>query len=504
MKDQILKITTLLAIIALGLYLPSCSDDDDNKVVPSIQLSETSLSMNKLGLTETGDSVSFNVKSNVYWEIVLDKNAPWLNTSIKGGSGQTEIILRAEKNEGTPRSATLTLETLEGTTVTLNISQNSSDEEILFVQENMGTTSAEMALVNDFLAWQKTGLGSRRIEYSGIGAVVDKEEPSTGYMNASGDNNIFFADAGAEFTFGPIDTKLTSYFTLRFGAKTTQSLFNKDELTLFISNDGTNWVDAYYNRDTNSEWGIGEYKFYMPKPARQIYFKFVSTVGSAYRIDDILLDEGVQGEGVEITFEQILDDGKPEGFVYFEDDFTWVDFGGGDHLTNAGAGPRTDGLGNNAAIFATAGWGVATKFVYVRPGYLQLGRAADAGGVISPKIKKRLLDTEYPTVPAQTGIAIGKMVNVIVTFSGAVHQSNIGENDNDGYSFEVLGAGSLNPEGTVTSQVIQINSFHVWRDNIPMKVYNATSETQIKLVAPTGANRRLYFDNFKVVKTYQE
>ena len=84
--------------------------------------------------------------------------------------------------------------------------------------------------------------------------------------------------------------------------------------------------------------GAGDWKevlarFWVGEDNPTFDFKVEAPAGG-YRIDDFRLYEGNFGEGQEVAFQVGGDDGKPEGYVYFEDDFSWVTdvYGGTDYI----------------------------------------------------------------------------------------------------------------------------------------------------------------------------
>ena len=173
-------------------------------------------------------------------------------------------------------------------------------------------------------------------------------------------------------------------------------------------------------------------------------------------------------------------DHNPIGYIYFEDQFDWVssEFGGQDYLN----------------------WKTTGKFVYLRLGYLQVGRRTDGGDIISPKLEKRMPEAglgEYSCA----GIEPGKEVNVDVSFDVAIYQGVKGNKDLNTILVEVLNAGKLK-DGS-TEKEIKVNSWNKWK-KIVVPVYGATSDTQILVrsiqVKNTGKAARFFLDNFKVVK----
>lgn len=199
------------------------------------------------------------------------------------------------------------------------------------------------------------------------------------------------------------------------------------------------------------------------------------------------------------------DDNKPAGYVYFEDRFDWIssEFGGQDYLNGkfANAGPRLDGVPPHLdATLNASGWKTSGKFVYLRLGYLQIGRQADAGNIISPKLEKQQNTVDLGKYQRE-GIEPDKTVNVEVSFDIAIYQGVKGNKDLNTIVVEVLNAGKTDDEST--EKVVKVNSWNKWK-KVVVPVYGVTSDTQFLIRSTQTQNAekaaRFFLDNFKVVK----
>ena len=72
---------------------------------------------------------------------------------------------------------------------------------------------------------------------------------------------------------------------------------------------------------TATTWTEAVAKFYIPEPD-VMYLRIVAPEG--YWIDDLRVQEGNEGEGQEVVYSVGGDDGREFGYVYFQDDFSWV------------------------------------------------------------------------------------------------------------------------------------------------------------------------------------
>lgn len=320
-KTIINKLTVAIWIALVGICSFSCSDDEKTEAT-SIQLSANTITINKVGLTEKGEIPSVSVYSNKYWTLRFDTEVSWLEADLIAGAGETEISFIASENFSTAtRSVSLTLESMDGTTAQLVITQKDNSDVVYHLQENMGTEEASNVNILIYDHWQQNGIGALVTKYNGIEALVDKESPSSGYETASGGNNILFPTSGAEFSFGKVATKDSSYFKLSFGVMST-SQFDPALFKLYVSNDNSLWVEQEYTRNANAGWAQAESKF-RATSTPNLYFKFVSTADEVYRLDDILLEMDETRSGKEILFE------KPEAiitalFSFDEDKKEWI------------------------------------------------------------------------------------------------------------------------------------------------------------------------------------
>ena len=505
MKQYLFKSCSFVTafIVLLGMSFSACSDDDEGKVISSIEVSDASIIINRLGVTPYGTTPAFTVFSNVYWIMSIEQDEEaWLSSDRYGGNGETEIVLTADENEGTPRTATLVFVCLDGTTERVSVTQNSTDETVYHLWEDMGDSFPEKLLVNLYSEWSKLGIGSMFTRYTGVDAFLDNANPSTGYEGASGGNNILLENPQASYVFGRVETRNTSYFKLTFGVYAPQ-VMNKDDLKLFISSEGEYWTKLDFTCNASNGWGIAEAKFKLTE-VPSVYFKIEIGNQGGFRIDDIQLLEDVEEEGEEVIFQQLVDDGTPEGYVYFEENFDWIaveTFGG----TNAFPTNELSIIHNQLTpeqldTITKYGWTQQLRYTYLRVGLMKMGRAANGSDLISPSL------------PIQPGYK----VNVALTFDASIYASNGGTPDLDGIKIEVMGEGTIN---SLFNTVYALD-VGVWsrqneaaaEETITATIYGATTQTKIRImagvedseIAALGKANRFFVDNFKIAKIGSE
>ncbi len=492
--------------VFMGTLFFACEPEQGEEIIPRVEVSVQALVINNMGMDPEGNTPSIDVESNVYWiaSVQQDEENEWLTIFPSAGTGDTRIELTATSNDSDEeRSATVTLETLSGKTVQILITQTDKNATVYYLVEDMGAETANMVDVNFFDNWTKTGIGSLFTRYTGVnGALVDSSNPSEGYTGASGGNNILLSEVNSTLIWGQVSTKEKEYFTLSFGVYAPDA-FDAEDLNLLISKNGDDWVELPYTRSAAAGWALLTSKFQV-SDLSYAYYK-LETTKPGVRVDDIVMLEDETKSGEPVVFQVIIDDGKPAGYVYYEEDFSWITvetFGG------TAANFPTNELGfNNANInaeqqdtIAKYGWTQELGATYMREGLIKLGKTKVGGDLISPPF---------------SGIEQFKAVVVEVSFDVAMYSSATGKVvDLDGIVIEVRNGGTIN------SQVYTSYAFDVdyWLrtgeeqtepfKNFKATIYGATSNTQFRIrsgVENSEQNRlnesnRFFFDNFKVTK----
>ncbi|MDO9634302.1 MAG: BACON domain-containing protein [Paludibacter sp.] len=494
-----------MLITTMGFFATSCVEKEE-VLQPIVEVSSTSLVISRLGLNEEGNTASVNVQSNVYWRVVVIQDDEWLSVFPLAGTGETTLSLTAPLNDGDTRTAKIVLETFDGSKKEIQVTQNSKDETIYYLFEDMGKVATSQVDVNFYDGWTKIGIGSLLTKYTGSNAaMVDNQNPSDGYENASGGNNILFSTDESVIVWGQVGTKEAEYFKLCFGVYAPET-FNSNDLRLYISRNGEDWVPLKYTRNNQSGWAKAEAKYKVADVAF-VYFKLVANK-SNYRTDDIILLEDPDKAGAEVIFQTVIDDDMPVGYEYFKDDFSWI--------TVATFGATPANFPTNELSYTNANitpeqrdtinkykWSQELGSTYLRVDIMKLGRTRIGGDLISP---------------AFSFIAPFKSINVHVTFDVAMYASATGTEDLDGLLLEVRNGGTINSQALTSYYMDAGLWIRTGQELIePLKtvtatIYGANSRTQFRIRSgvenseQTRLNKsnRFFFDNFKVTKAPNE
>lgn len=506
MRRTLFNLTSFFILITtLGFMATSCVKEEEN-IQAVIEVSSTSLTISRLGLNEEGNTATVDILSNTFWTVKIVQEDEWLSVFPKAGTGETTLSFTAPLNEGDARTATLVLETFDGTIKEILVTQNSKDEIIYYLFEDVGSVTTSQVDVNFYDGWTKIGIGSLLTQYSGANAaMIDNQQSSTGYENASGGNNVLFSTNESAFTWGQVGTKTAEYFTLSFGVFAPEN-FNADDLKLYISRNGEEWVPLKYTRSNQSGWAKAESSFKV-SDVSFVYYRLIANK-SNYRIDDIIILEDAEKQGAEVIFQTVIDDDMPVGYEYFRDDFSWITvetFGGTAanfptnelSYTNANITPEQRDTINKYQ------WNQELGSTYLRVNIMKIGRTRVGGDLISP---------------AFSFIAPFKSINVQVSFDVAMYASATGTEDLDGIMLEVRNGGTINSQA-LTSFATDVG---LWvrtgqelvepLKRITVTIYGATSRTQFRIRSgvenseQTRLNKsnRFFFDNFVVTKAPNE
>ena len=370
----------------------------------------------------------------------------------------------------------------------------------------------------------------------GEGVYVDNANPSSGYTNASGQNNLFLGenennpDSKISLYTSAIETKQNRAFTLSFATFSKEASFNKKDFKVYISKDNTYWSELNYERSANAGWEKSEIKFYFDDLHPYLSFRFTANEPNTFRVDDIKLGENEYGVGEHEDFIVVIDDENPIGFVYFEENFDW---------TKVETNPnRTDGILGLSMPYAlpnmltsnreevrldydntknfqyytglydakvNSGWTVPSTSprVYVSYGCFKTGTTATGKN----KADGILLSSKF------SKITKGALVNVKVTFKASIYKNDTGSTDKGSHITVTIPEGS---PGTINDMITISKNFTLTQwppeaDEFSFIIYGATSDTRLQFRSPdrgedeTGVivnsdSRRAYYRYFKVEK----
>ncbi len=512
------KLYRILFLCGALLAAAACSDAKVDESA-DLTLDRTTLSANKRGLTYEGGNVSFEVKSNVYWVIDIDEAVDWLTLSPRAAYGDQTVTVTVDPNDGESRRTVLRLDSYDGATAEIEIVQGSASELIRYAKTAFGAekVGAPVAVAAyEAMAW--TGVGVASTGAAGTESFIDVPATESAYDGASSGNAVRFGKAAenvpAAFVAGPIDQKGDNWFVCRFGVWNSAGAVETESLKVQISNDGEEFVDLTYDCAAATTWTEAVAKFYISEPD-VMYLRIAAPEG--YWVDDLRVVEGNEGEGQEVVYSVGGDDGREFGYVYFQDDFSWVtaDYKGTDYIagwpSNAdetywnGITAASHGQTAYDALVAS-GWTTddnkLKERVYLRIGYLKMGRGANVagcgGGVVSPAlpIKKNCAATVKVSFDCCAFFTTGGAWDPTTTMQ-----------------VRLIGDGTINDEVS-TEKIFQMSTSSaveaIWKSGLPDKnpwetkefvIRGATAATQVvfESVAETTANRWL-FDNVKIEK----
>ncbi|WP_162126564.1 T9SS type A sorting domain-containing protein [Flavobacterium phycosphaerae] len=152
-----------------------------------------------------------------------------------------------------------------------------------FYSENMGTATGTLSIALN------TFQNSSPIVYTGD-ADTRATTVSTGYANASGGRNVFFAAAGAKYF--QIDGLNTSAYSaanlqLSFGYLTTTTTA---QMTVEYSTDGSTWNPLTFTNNTTTSWTLVTIAGGVIPASATLSLKFTGPVTSGgMRLDDVKL-----------------------------------------------------------------------------------------------------------------------------------------------------------------------------------------------------------------------
>ena len=157
------------------------------------------------------------------------------------------------------------------------------------------------------------GTGASTVTFSGYNTSVRTSGSSDQHSDydGSGMNNIFFGQDNAYFRVNNITLDgTTANYTLSFGSEkylqNQDSMFSPEEFKVYLSNDGTKWVEIEYafpEGFKDGTWDLASSTFTLPSGTTSLYIHFTASVASAYRIDDLSLVPS-ETAGTSIDFSQ--------------------------------------------------------------------------------------------------------------------------------------------------------------------------------------------------------
>ena len=315
-------------MIAAASVLASCQEKEENLGAPEITLDPATLEFGQQG--GDANSKTLTVTSTRDWTIEQDEKDEWVTISPSSGSASSEpqtVTVTVTDNTSSDRTATIKFTAVNGTvSKNLTVKQTGPEGSVEETYVYFNDFDKEAAQKGDngwdtyldtFEGWRNemgTGINSVTYESSGASVRTLSMDSASGMSlyEGSGVNNVFFGK-NAYFQIGnlTLDPEALNY-TLSFGSERygkddPDNTFNHDEFQVYISNDGSKWVEIEYTfaqgSDPVGKWDLASSTFTVPSGTSELYIYFNVTAASVYRIDDLKLATSSEA-GVNIDFSQ--------------------------------------------------------------------------------------------------------------------------------------------------------------------------------------------------------
>ena len=161
-------------------------------------------------------------------------------------------------------------------------------------------------------AWKNAaGTGAANVTYASKNVTVRNNSNSNGNYSdydGSGLNNIFFGKDYPYFATKNIALGGATGLTLTFGtekySQTLGSTFTNSEYHIYLSNDGTKWVeltDYTFAGTADGRWNVATANFTVPAGTENLSICMQVDVASAYRLDDFKLVASDGGAAVDFS-----------------------------------------------------------------------------------------------------------------------------------------------------------------------------------------------------------
>lgn len=161
-------------------------------------------------------------------------------------------------------------------------------------------------------AWKNAaGTGAANVTYASKNVTVRNNSNSNGTYSdyaGSGMNNIFFGKEYPYFATKNIALGGATGLTLTFGtekySQTDGSKFTNSEYHIYLSNDGTKWVeltDYTFAGTADGRWNVATANFTVPAGTENLSICMQVDAASAYRLDDFKLVASEGGVAIDFT-----------------------------------------------------------------------------------------------------------------------------------------------------------------------------------------------------------
>lgn len=318
-KLHLFRLLFAAMFVTAATAFTSCSNDDNDDLdIPTLEVAPT-----ELNFDEKGGSQTFTITTTGRWAITgAEEQSEWMGvTPDLTGSGNATITVTVDESSEAHKA---TLKVTVFTTIfgvekevdskNIEITQTAGgvppvDEVIWSETCGKDDSAADKPFVAEYTGWDKTGVGSSTVTYSGSNTSVR----SSGLENkGSGHNEIFFGGAPATFVVNKITmTAEQTNLQLSFiGSRSVKNgevydnTFDKANFKVALSADGTNWTDIEYTTtggETTPYWVTATSDFTLKEAVSELYIRFTANESSVYRLDDMKLETGLGGTVVDLA-----------------------------------------------------------------------------------------------------------------------------------------------------------------------------------------------------------
>lgn len=242
----------------------------------------------------------------------------WVTLSKYEGEGSATIQVSIPENVNDEASVVIEISNKVGVLMseTVKISSGSVEPSVVIYNDNVGTIELDKTnwpFVDKYEGWNKTGVGSESVTYTGVNASVRNSglANTDAYAGASGPNVVFFGKTPTNFNVNTITlTSEQKNLQLTFGASrsvnnngTYDNTFDVSKFEVALSADGTAWVPITYTKNNGDAdypyWVFATANFTLKQVPENLYIRFTALDASAIRLDDITLATGAGGTEID-------------------------------------------------------------------------------------------------------------------------------------------------------------------------------------------------------------
>lgn len=313
-----LKLFYGLMLVMVSTAFVSCVDDNDDTEAPYLEVSPTTLIFGLDGQPANGSQASFDISTNRSWKATVKDDKSWVTLSKYEGEGSATIQVSIPENVNDEASVVIEISNKVGVLMseTVKITSGSVEPSVVIYNDNVGTIELDKTnwpFVDKYEGWNKTGIGSESVTYTGVNASVRNSglANTDAYAGASGPNVVFFGKTPTSFNVNTITlTSGQKNLQLTFGAsrsvnnnRTYDNTFDVSKFEVALSADGTAWVPITYTKNNGDAdypyWVFATANFTLKQVPENLYIRFTALDASAIRLDDITLATGAGGTEID-------------------------------------------------------------------------------------------------------------------------------------------------------------------------------------------------------------